>query len=97
MHSQDMYFELVVYFLRNTLHNSLLVAPKLPRNMVYSLTPALLGKIGVHLNAVPVGILQACWGPNTTPVVTAISDVILKPVQSDLASYTLYSDQIPGL
>ena len=45
----------------------------------------------------PAGVLQACWGPNTTPVVTAISDVILKPVQSDLASCTLYSDQISGL
>ena len=41
----------------------------------------------------PAGVLQAYWGPNTTPVVTAISDVILKPVQSDLASCTLYSDQ----
>ena len=40
----------------------------------------------------PAGVLQACWGPNTTPVVTAISDVILKPVQSDLASDRLYSD-----
>ena len=38
----------------------------------------------------PAGVLQACWGPNTTPVVTAISDVILKPVQSDLASDRLY-------
>ena len=45
----------------------------------------------------PAGVLQAYWGPNTTPVVTAISDVILKPVQSDLASDRLYSDQISGL
>ena len=35
----------------------------------------------------PAGILQACWSPNTTQVVTAIPDVILKPVQLDLAGY----------
>ena len=45
----------------------------------------------------PAGILQACWSPNTTQVVTAIPDVILKPVQSDLASYRGFSGQISGL
>ena len=31
----------------------------------------------------PAGALQACWSPNTTPVIIAIPDVIVKPVQSD--------------
>ena len=53
MHSQVMYFELGVYFLRNTLLNFLLVAATLAKNMVYSLTSAFLGKIWVYLNAPP--------------------------------------------
>ena len=35
----------------------------------------------------PAGELQAPWSPNTTSVITAISDVILIPVQRDLVGY----------
>ena len=64
------------------------MAPSLAENMVYSLRSALLGKISVYFNAPPpAGELQACWSPNTTSVITAIPDVILKPVQSDLVGY----------
>ena len=45
----------------------------------------------------PEGELQACWGPYTTPVITAILDVILKPMQSDLVGYRLFPGQISGL
>ena len=41
--------------------------------------------------------LQASWGPYTTPVITAILDVILKPMQSDLVGYRLFSCQISEL
>ena len=97
MHSQDMYFELLVYFLRNTLLNSLLVAPTLAKIWFIALHLPYWARYEYILMHPPAGVLQACWGPNTTPVVTAISDVILKPVQSDLASDRLYSDQISGL
>ena len=79
-----MYFELGMYFLMNTLLISLLVVPTLAKNMVYSLTSPLLVKILANLKAPPEGELQACWGPYITPVITAILDVILKPMQSDL-------------
>ena len=42
----------------------------------------------------PEGELQACWGPYTTPVITAILDVILKPMQSYSVGYWLFSCQI---
>ena len=45
----------------------------------------------------PEGELQASWGPYTTPVITAILDVILKPMQSDLVGYRLFSCQISEL
>ena len=90
MHSQYMYFELGMYFLMNTLLISLLVVPTLAKNMVYSLTSALLVKIWANLKAPPEGELQACWGPYTTPVITAILDVILKPMQSDSVGYWLF-------
>ena len=45
----------------------------------------------------PEGELQACWGSYTTPVITAILDVILKPMQSDLVGYILFSCQISEL
>ena len=45
----------------------------------------------------PEGELQASWGPYTTPVITAILDVILKPMQSDLVAYRLFSCQISEL
>ena len=66
-------------------------------NMVYSLSSALLVKIWANLKAPPEGEIQACWGPYTTPVTTAILDVILKPMQSDLVGYRLFSGQISGL
>ena len=53
MHSQYMYFELGMYFLMNTLLISLLVAPTLAQNMVYSLSSALLVKIWANLKAPP--------------------------------------------
>ena len=81
MHSQDMYFELGVYFLKEyTTQFSLSGSHSREK---YGLEPyiCLIGQgYGVYLNAPPAGILQACWSPNTTPVVTAIPDVILKPV-----------------
>ena len=93
-----MYFELLVYFLRNTLLNSLLVAPTFAKKIWFiALHLPYWARYEYILMHPPAGVLQACWGPNTTPVVTAISDVILKPVQSDLASDRLYSDQISGL
>ena len=97
MHSQYMYFELGMYFLMNTLLISLLVVPTLAKNMVYSLTSALLVKIWANLKAPPEGELQACWGPYTTPVITAILEVILKPMQSDSVGYWLFSCQISEL
>ena len=53
MHSQYMYFELGMYFLMNTLLISILVVPTLAKNMVYSLTSALLVKIWANLKAPP--------------------------------------------
>ena len=50
---QYMYFELGMYFLMNTLLISLLVVPTLAKNMVYSLTSALLVKIWANLKAPP--------------------------------------------
>ena len=97
MHSQYMYFELGMYFLMNTLLISLLVVPTLAKNMVYSLTSALLVKIWANLKAPPEGELQTCWGPYTSPVITAILDVILKPMQSDSVGYWLFSCQISEL
>ena len=97
MHSQYVYFELGMYFLMNTLLIFLLVVPTLAKNMVYSLTSALLVKIWANLKAPPEGELQACWGPYTTPVITAILDVILKPMQSDSVGYWLFSCQISEL
>ena len=97
MHSQYMYFEPGMYFLMNTLLISLLVVPTLAKNVIYSLTSASLVKIWANLKAPPEGELQACWGPYTTPVITAILDVILKPMQSDLVGYRLFSCQISEL
>ena len=53
MHSQYMYFQLGVYFLRKTLLNSPQVAPTLAHSMVYSPTSAFFGKIWAYLNAPP--------------------------------------------
>ena len=97
MHSQYMYFELGMYFLMNTLLISLLVAPTLAQNMVYSLSSALLVKIWANLKAPPRRRNTGLLGPYTTPVTTAILDVILKPMQSDLVGYRLFSGQISGL
>ena len=97
MHSQYMYFELGMYFLMNTLLISLLVVPTLAKNVIYSLTSASLVKIWANLKAPPRRRITACWGPYTTPVITAILDVILKPMQSDLVGYRLFSCQISEL
>ena len=96
MHSQYMYFELGMYFLMNTLLISLLVVPTLAKNMVYSLTSAYWSKYEQILRHPPEGELQASRGPYTTPVI-AILDVILKPMQSDLVGYRLFSCQISEL
>ena len=97
MHSQYMYFELGMYFLMNTLFISLLVVPTLAKNMVYSLTSALLVKIWANLKAPPRRRITGLLGPYTSPVITAILDVILKPMQSDSVGYWLFSYQISEL
>ena len=53
LHSQYMYFGLNMYFLSNTLLNSLLQVPTLAHQVVYWLTCALLGKFWEHLNPLP--------------------------------------------
>ena len=53
LHSQYMYFGLNMYFLNNTLLNSLLLVPSLALQVVYWLTCALLGKFWEHLNPPP--------------------------------------------
>ena len=63
MHSQYMYFELGMYFLMNTLLISLLVVPTLAKNMVYSLTSALLVKIWANLKAPPRRRITGLLGP----------------------------------
>ena len=63
MHSQYMYFELGMYFLMNTLLISLLVVPTLAKNMVYSLTSALLVKIWANLKAPPRRRITGLVGP----------------------------------
>ena len=73
-----------MYFLSNTLLNSLLQVPTLAHQVVYWLTCALLGKLWEHLNPPPARQLQAFWSSYITPIITAILDVILKPMQLDL-------------
>ena len=53
LHSQYMYFGLNMYFLSNTLPNSLLLVPTLAHQVAYWLTSALLGKFWEHLNPPP--------------------------------------------
>ena len=53
LHSQYMYFVLNMYFLSNTLLNSLLVMPTLTHQVVYCLTYALVCKFWEHLNPPP--------------------------------------------
>ena len=73
-----------MYFLNNTLLNSLLLVPSLALQVVYWLTCALLGKFWEHLNPPQPRQLQAYWSSYVTPIITAILDVILKPMQLDL-------------
>ena len=63
MHSLYMYFELGMHFLMNTLLISLLVLPTLAKNMVYSLTSALLVKIWANLKAPPRRRITGLLGP----------------------------------
>ena len=53
LHSQYMYFGLNMYFLSNTLLNSLLEMPTLTHQVVYCLTYALVCKFWEHLNPPP--------------------------------------------
>ena len=91
MHSQYMYFELGMYFLMNTLlifsFSGFPLSPKIW--FTASLLPY-WSKYEQILRHPPEGELQASWGLYTTPVVTAILDVILKPMQSDLVGYRLF-------
>ena len=68
LHSQYMYFGLNMYFLSNTLLNSLLQVPTLAHQVVYWLTCALLGKFWEHLNptlATPTtGLLELIYHTN---------------------------------
>ena len=68
LHSQYMYFGLTMYFLSNTLLNSLLQVPTLAHQVVYWLTCALLGKFWEHLNPPPVipitGLLELIYHTN---------------------------------
>ena len=98
MHSQYMYFDLGMYFLMNTLLISLFSGAH--SRQKYGLQPLLLpywSKYEQTLRHPQEGELQAWWGPYTTPVITAILDVILKPMQSDSVGYWLFSCQISEL
>ena len=68
LHSQYMYFGLNMYFLSNTLLNSLLQVPTLAHQVVYWLTCALLGKFWEHLNPPPAtpitGLLELKYHTN---------------------------------
>ena len=68
LHSQYMYFGLTMYFLSNTLLNSLLQVPTLAHQVVYWLTCALLGKFWEHLNPPPAtpitGLLELIYHTN---------------------------------
>ena len=68
LHSQYMYFGLNMYFLSNTLLNSLLQVPTLAHQVVYWLTCALLGKFWEHLNPTPAtpttGLLELIYHTN---------------------------------
>ena len=97
LHSQYMYFGLNMYFLSNTLLNSLLQVPTLAHQVVYWLTCALLGKSENILTHPQPRQLQAFWSSNITPIITAILDVILKPMQLDLVYASWFSGQISEL
>ena len=68
LHSQYIYFGLNMYFLSNTLLNSLLQVPTLAHQVVYWLTCALLGKFWEHLNPPPAtpitGLLELIYHTN---------------------------------
>ena len=93
MHSQYMYFELGMYFLMNTLLFLFLWCPLSPKIWFTASLLPYWSKYEQILRHPPEGELQASWGPYTTPVITAILDVILKPMQSDLVAYRLFSCQ----
>ena len=98
LHSQYMYFGLNMYFLSNTLLNSLLQVPTLAHQVVYWLTCDLLCKFWENLNPPPATpITGPFWSSNITPIITAILDVILKPMQLDLLYASWFSGQISEL
>ena len=97
LHSQYMYFVLNMYFLSNTLLNSLLEMPTLTHQMVYCLTYALVCKFWEHLNPPQPCQLHASWSPFVTPIIIATLDVILKPMQLDLVYTSWFSGQISEL
>ena len=97
LHFQYMYFGPVMYFLRNILVESHLVAPSLANNMVFSLKFVLLCQISVYLNAAPQ---KRMWG-QLKPILPNYRYCCIrcnfKPVQSDSVCATLYSGQISAL
>ena len=98
LHAQYISFGLNMYFPSNTLLNSLLLVPTLAHQVVYWLTCALLGKFWEHLNPAPdPRQLQVSWSWYVTPVITAVLDVILKPIQLDLVYASWFSGQISEL
>ena len=96
-HSQYMYFGLNMYFLNNTLLNYLLLVPSLALQVVYWLTCALLASSENILTHPQPRQLQAYWSSYVTPIITAILDVILKPMQLDLVCTNWFSGQISEL
>ena len=97
LHFQYMYFGPVMYFLRNILVESHLVAPALANNMVFSLKFSYFAKFKYILMQPHRSEFGASWSQYCQTISTVISDVILKPVQSDLVCATLYSGQISAL
>ena len=97
MHSQYMYFELGMYFLMNTLLISLFVVPTLAKNMVYSLTSALLVKIWANLKAPPRRRITGLLGPIYHTSNHCYTGCNSKTYAVRLVAYRLFSCQISEL
>ena len=74
-----------------------LVAPALANNMVFSLKFVYFAKFKYILMQPHRSEFGASSSQYCQTIGTVISDVILKPVQSDLVCATLYSGQISAL
>ena len=97
LHFQYMYFGPVMYFLRNILVESHLVAPALTSIWFSALNLSYFAKFKYILMQPHRSEFGARWSQYCQTIGTVISDVILKPVQSDLVCATSYSGQISAL